>query len=129
MNRLYKEEDFMMYVERRLTQWSKWYSSGNYYGLGFHSESIEYVLMTVGIMIKSTGPKPAPCNEKAEEIEMLVTEMACQNKKIAMALRSQYFGRGMLTERAKRLGVSYPQFKIYVDMARQWLAGRLSANH
>jgi hypothetical protein len=122
-------DNFMHYVERRLDHWAKWYSSGNSYGLGYPSEKIEYVLMTVGIMVKSTAAKPVPSDEEAEEIEALVTEMAIQNDKIASALRSQYYGNGLLADRAKKLGISYPQFKIYVDMARQWLAGRLSARH
>ena len=128
MNKVCKDEDFMIYVERRLEHWARWFSSGNYYGLGYHSESIEYVLMTVGIMIKSTAPKPLPSDEEAEEIEAIVREMAEYNEKMATMLRIHYFGNGLVCERARKLGMSYARFRAYVDMARQWLAGRLSAS-
>ena len=129
MNKARKDDDFMHYVEQRLEHWARWYSSGNYYGLGFHSETIEYVLMTVGVMIKSTGLKPLPYDEGAEEIEALVTEMTKHNEKMAIMLRIHYFGNGLVSERAEKLGVSYGRFRVYVDMARQWLAGRLSARY
>ena len=49
-------EPFVKYVEERLQQWAEWYSSGNWYGLGYPSCSIEYRLMTEGILVKATGP-------------------------------------------------------------------------
>jgi hypothetical protein len=123
-----REIDFMDYVERRLEHWARWYSSGNYYGLGFHSETIEYVLMTVGVMIKSTGIKPLPCDEEAEEIEALITEMKSYNSKMAAALRICYFENKKSRERAEEIEMSSTQFKLYVKMAKQWLSGRLSAS-
>jgi hypothetical protein len=120
-------EPFVMYVEERLQQWAEWYSRGNWYGLGYPSCSIEYRLMKEGVIVKTTGPKPFPSHEEAEEIELLVNEIAKQNEKIALALRCQYFGHRRSRERAKLLGVSYAQFRVYVDLGRQWLAGRLSA--
>lgn len=74
----------------------------------------------------SSGPKPLPCNEAAEEIEDLVKQMAEQNLTMADALRCQYFVTGTLRTRAARLKISHSHFKYYVDMAHQWLAGRLS---
>jgi hypothetical protein len=127
MNKPYKEEEFMAYVERRLDHWAKWFNSSNHYGLGFRSETIEHVLMTVGIMIKSTDIKPLPSDEEAEEIEQLVREMACHNSKMADALRIHYFDRKKARDRSPAMQISASQFRNYVSMAKQWLAGRLSA--
>ncbi|MEO8964505.1 MAG: hypothetical protein ABI370_07530 [Gammaproteobacteria bacterium] len=123
------EEDFMNYVEKRLDHWAQWYSTGNYYGLGFHSETIEYVLMTVGVLIKSTSIKPTPCDEEAEEIEALIIEMAKHNIKMAMALKIQYLSKRKARDRSAELNVCATKFRIYVDMAKQWLAGRLSGGY
>jgi hypothetical protein len=127
MNRIYKKEDFILYVEKRLEHWAQWFNSGHHHGLGFHSETIEYILMTVGVMIKSTGTRPLPMDEEAEEIEALVTEMAKYNSKMAAALRIHYFDRKKSRDRADAIQIAASQFKNYVSMAKQWLAGRLSA--
>lgn len=120
-------ENFTAYVEKRLEHWARWFTSSHHYGLGFHSETIEYILMTVGALIKSTGVKPLPVDEDAEEIEALVREMAEHNSKMATALRIHYFDRKKSRDRADSLQISASQFKICVNMAKQWLAGRLSA--
>lgn len=122
--------DNMQYVEERLQQWAEWYSRGNLFGLGYPPCSLEYRLMTEGVVVKSTGPRPIACNEEAEEIERFVREIAKQNNKIALALRCQYFGymgRRKSREHAELLRMSYARFRVYVAMGRQWVAGRLSA--
>lgn len=120
-------DEFVKYVEERLHQWAEWYSRGNLYGLGYPSCSMEYRLMTEGIVVKSTAPKPLPCHEEAEEMEGLVKEMAKQNSHMAIAIRCYYFTYGALRIKAKKLHISHSQFKYYVNMAHQWLAGRMSA--
>jgi hypothetical protein len=120
------DENFLEYVEERLDQWAKWFSHGNSYGLSFSPCSIEYRLMTVGIINKNPGPKPLPYNEEAEEIEMLVNEMSKQNKMMADVLRYNYFTQGAVRSKAKQLDIPRLNFERNVEMARQWLAGRLS---
>jgi hypothetical protein len=122
-------EAFVKYVEERLQQWAEWYSRGNLYGLGYPPYTLEYRLMTEGIVVRSTGPRPIPSHEEAEEMENLVKEMSHQNHKMALALRCQYFSSGALRIKAKKLHISHNQFKYYVDLGHQWLAGRLSAKH
>lgn len=119
--------NFLIYVDRRLCQWADWFSQKNLFGIGFPTCSIEYRLMTEGEIINSTAPKEFRSNKDAEEIEALVKEIQRVNKMIGLALRSQYFGQISSRERSKRLGISYAQFRIYVDQGRLWLAGRLSA--
>jgi hypothetical protein len=130
MNRLRKKRDFTIYVKRRLEHWATWFMEGNNCDLGYHPQSIIHVLMTVGILVKSSGPAQLPCDEDAEEIEALVYEMWKQNRNLANALRHYYLSKGSLREKSNFLNVSHVHFKYTVDMARQWLAGRLSAaNH
>ena len=129
MSQSKEHDNFMNYIERRLEHWAEWHSTGNYYGVGFHSETIEYVLMTVGIMVKSTGIKPLPCDEDAEEIEMLISEMSVQNNELANALRIQYLYNGSTRTKSKEFRIPRPHLTRLTDMARQWLAGRLSATN
>lgn len=122
-----KNEEIIKYLEGRLYQWAEWYSCGNFYGLGYPPCSIEYRIMREGIIIRSTpGSRPLPTNDAAEEMESLVCEMAKHNNNMALALRCHYFNRGSLRSKSKKLNVSHTQYKYYIDMAHQWLAGRMS---
>jgi len=117
---------FIDYLEERLYQWSDWYIRGNFYGLGYPSCSIEYRIMTEGIMSRNPYFKPLPTNQSAEEMEQLVKEMAEYNQLMANVLRCQYFRIGSLRTKAAYLKISHTHFKHYLDMGHQWLAGRLS---
>lgn len=121
-----QKSDILNVVEKRLIEWAEWLISGNAYGLGYSSCSIEYRLMTEGFIIPYTGVKPMVTNESAEEMEALVVEMAKQSPAMAKALRGYYFMCGSLRQKAKRLNISHTQLKYTIDMAHQWLAGRLS---
>lgn len=120
-------EELMKYVEERLYQWAEWYSRSNFCGLGYPPYSLEYRIMREGTIVRSTGPRPLPCNDAAEEIESLVVEMAQQNFNMAIALRCHYFNRGSLRSKSKKLNVSYTQYRHYVELAHQWLIGRLTS--
>lgn len=121
-------EKIIEYVQQRLAHWADWFSRGNLYGLGYPPCSIEYRLMTEGIVrTQHHGSPPIATNKAAEEMEVLVKEMSLQNNKMALVLRCYYFYSGSLRRQAKQVGMSYTSFKAYVDMGHQWLAGRLSA--
>lgn len=120
-------DEYMKYLEKRLSQWAEWFSHGNWYGIGYPSCTIEYRLMNEGIIARNQyQPKSIPCNKEAEEMELLVKEMAEHNQIMAHAIRCHYFTSGGLRAKAKQIDMSHMQFKYYVDMAHQWLAGRLS---
>jgi hypothetical protein len=119
-------DDLKKYLDERLLEWSEWFSQDNSYGLGYASCSVEYRLMTEGSIINSTAPKLSIGNSRAEEIELLVNEMSQQNATMASALRIQYFGRKKSRERSDELQLSAARFKVYVEMARQWMIARLS---
>lgn len=121
-----RNEELMDYIEERLHQWAEWFSRGNFCGLGYPPCSMEYRIMREGTVIRSTGPRPLPTNEAAEEMEALIREMAQQNINMALALRCEYFNRGSLRKKAQKLNISHTQFKNYLGMAHQWLAGRIS---
>ena len=119
----------LAYVEARLVEWADWYSRGNISGLSYPSCSIEYrIHRQGGVLIRGTGEKPSPFNKEADEIENLVKELAEQNILLANVLRCHYFNQGSLRAKARRVKVSHTQFKYYVDMAHQWVNGRLGKN-
>jgi len=115
------------YLEMRLTQWAEWFIRNRDY-LNYPSCSIEYRMMTEGVVIHTSVPAHIPSHEEADEIEALVNEMAMYEKTMAQVLRERYFGKGSILKRATKLGISYEQFRIFTVMARQWLGGRLSAS-
>lgn len=122
-------EKFLDYVEYRLQQWAEWFSRGNCYGIGYPSSSIEHRLMREGTLTRNKYAKQVLiCHEDAEEIEKLVKEMASYNNRMSTVLRCHYFSNGGLRDKAKQLEISHTQFKYYVDMAKQWLSGRLVTN-
>jgi hypothetical protein len=83
--------------------------------------------MTEGVLINSTSPRQVLSNYEAEEIEALVSgDMFKQNSRMALALQIHYFKKRKSRDRSNELDVSATRFRIYVDMAKQWLAGRLS---
>lgn len=118
---------FAQYLENCLEEWADWYLRGNFYGLGYPKCTLEYRASREDHTQPMGGSKPLPVNQAAEEIEELVKQMAEYNFNMAEALRCQYFRVGTLRTRAAYLRMSHSHFKYYVDMAHQWLAGRLSA--
>jgi predicted DNA-binding protein (UPF0251 family) len=123
-------ENMLAYVERRLTEWGDWFARGNVYGLGYPPCSVEYRLMREGIVrTNPAGQKYTPMNENAEEIEKLVQELALQNNHLALALRDYYINQFSLRKRAKEAGISHTRLKYLLDMAKQWMVGRLSAKN
>lgn len=120
------DEYFIKYVESRLLEWAEWHSKENYGGLGFSSVSLEYRLMMEGTIIKTNGPRALPSNIDAEEIEIYWTEMYKQNEVIAIAIRNYYLMDGTLRTKSQLMNISHNQFRHYVQMAHQWMAGRLT---
>jgi len=122
------KHDISTYLDERLINWAEWYTRYLDSGLGYPSQSIESLLLQHGgAVVKTTGSKPLPVCQSAEEIENMISELAKQNLKLANALRTYYLQRGSMQHKAKCLSISYSQFKVYVDMAKQWLIGRLTA--
>jgi hypothetical protein len=125
-----QQNDALAYVECRLEEWADWYSRGCDLGLGYPRQStIAGLLDNQGVLTKAQGRKPLPTHERSEEIEAFIIELVQQNSRIAKALCQFYLGKGSMTQKARVLGISYAYFKMHVDMAKQWLAGRLTSQH
>jgi hypothetical protein len=120
------DSNITSYLNNRLNHWAKWFVYHGDFGLGFPHKSREGQLIDGGgISIRSTSHY-IPSNSMAEETENLVKELANQNARLAEALREYYFGAGNMVYKAQHIGVSASHFKVYVDMAKYWLIGRLS---
>lgn len=120
-------ESLLTQLQYRLEQWAESYSSGNAYGLGFLSSSLEYRLQRDGFLQRGSGYFEPRIAVAAEEIEQWVCELYQQNPQMAVALRQYYFTQGSLRQKAKLGHMSHTQFKHQVDLAHQWLLGRWSA--
>jgi hypothetical protein len=117
------------YVECRLEEWADWYLRHGDLGLGYPKRTLEGRLMDEGgVLIKATLPPDLQCNAEAEEIEHFVVELRHQDARLATVLKEQYFGFGNAMSKAKRLKLSYANFRVQLDMAKHWMAGRLSAS-
>lgn len=119
---------FAAYVEQRLQTWADWVCRGNSYGLGYSRKSLVAKVMEIGCLIHQGTYQHVLCtHEQAEEIETIISKLAEHNTLLADVLRQYYVGIGSMREKAKRMGISHSHFKVSLDMARQWVAGWLSA--
>ena len=114
------------YVEYRLQAWANWYTHGCGFGLGYPAKNLMLKLQEMGVLCTQTiGPRPLPLNTDAEEVEKLVAELAQRYRSLANSLREYYLGEGTMMQKAKRLEMSYAQFKICVDKGKVWLDAKL----
>jgi hypothetical protein len=121
------DKNILEYIEQRLDEWAEWFTLYYENELGYPSQSLTYRLMTEGYISKSTTPNAVFVNEDAEEIESLVSEMAKQNHIMALSLHIHYLVHGSVRAKAKKFSIARNKLMIYVEMAKQWLAGRLSS--
>ena len=115
------------YLEDRLDEWADWSLRIEDNGLGYPRRTIEARLRDEGgVLISGTGCRPLPVHEKAEEMERFIVELYKHKDVLGKALRTQYLEVGTVKYKAKKANTSLSQFKVYVKMAKTWLAGRLS---
>ncbi len=115
------------YLESRLGEWAEWLRGGNHLGIGYPRQSIlALILEGKFIAQKRKSRGILETNENAEEIEKLVCEMSEYKFEMAQALRLYYLDSLSLRSSSKKLGISYTQYKNYVQLGKQWLAGRFS---
>jgi hypothetical protein len=113
-------------LDYRLQVWARWYQSLLSGSLGYSNSPLASLIET-GIAIGSTGPKPLPINEVAEEMDAAIRTLRQHNTDLSRALVIYYTGQGPLRQRGKVLGISHRCFMERVNAARQWLTGWLSA--
>jgi len=120
---------FDAYLESRLDEWAEWLKTGNQFGLGYPKNS-SFTLIQEGRVInqnkRNCYHKTVESHEQAEEIEKMMAEMSQYKPIMASCLRNYYLDQLSLRSSAKRLNISHTQFKAYVQMGKQWLAGRFN---
>jgi hypothetical protein len=117
----------MRYVDERLNNWAKWAREKVKLGVGYHSQSVEYRLITEGLLVREPGAKrPMPCDPKAEEVEELLMYMSQQCRVMADTVREMYLTDDRIENKSRRTCVSETVFKTYLAMGRWWLASRLT---
>jgi hypothetical protein len=122
----HKLESMDNYVEERLVEWARWYTRGNNGGLGYpKTSSITMFMQGKTISKAKRTAKPLPTHERAEEIESFINEMHAHKPLMASAIRLHYLDHLSLRRNAGNLRISHSQFKSYISMGKQWLAGRI----
>jgi hypothetical protein len=56
-----------------------------------------------------------------------IVELGKYYPHLTQVLHVYYLDSDLMPQKAARLGYAYGKFKIYLDQARYWLAGRLNA--
>jgi hypothetical protein len=129
------QNEINTYVEYRLRDWGYWFVKDFSNGLGYPKATIEWRIMTEGILTKSTGSKTLPSHADAEEIEKLVNELNEYNDDLGSAVRSKYIeslkqfrdfsDAEVESKLAAMRGISPRRFRDLIFLAKTWLAGRL----
>lgn len=118
----------LSYIDERLQEWAEWTKRGSRLGMGYPPCSLEYRLMTEGRVTRNHyGSKPMPTHAAAEEMELLIKEMATQHRKMADIIKSYYLQSGGIRQNARNLHISHASFEMHLNTSRWWLAGRLSS--
>jgi hypothetical protein len=116
------------YIEQRLIEWAEWFGQNTHDVLGYpRNSSINMFLQ--GSIVKKNKRKaaiPLPSHIEAEEMETYINEMHKQNVIMASAIRLHYLDHLSMRKNAKKLGLSHTYFKLYIQMGKQWLAGKLT---
>src|SRR5690348_11773239 len=92
-------DQIVKYLDVRLREWAVWNLKKEDANLDYPAESVEYQIMTLGILPreKYKAPKLMPVHERAEEMEAIISVMAKQGEQAgyyAVALREYYLGKG-----------------------------------
>ena len=111
-------------IEQRLDHWAMWQAKQHSTGLGYPKVS-SIARLHLPRSTQRGQPSRLPVDEEAEETERWIAELGKLRPKLAEALCVQYLESGLMPQKARRLQQSYGQFKIHLDQAKYWLAGRL----
>lgn len=123
------KELFDAYLETRLYEWARYYIDIEKGRVGYPKKSLIAIVMDMGILTHTPGPKSPINNEKAEEVNYWVRKMGIIYPKYEEAIRDHCFYKHIpLKEIAKIRGVSIRTFKDRVQSAKIWLSGHVAAN-
>lgn len=115
------------YLEIRLQIWAIWEDKMRRGEIGWPSESIMSVMLTVGTVVRGSAPAEMQTNEKAEEINSWVRRMGERYPTLEAALRAYYLAPKLpLRVLAESQKISISAFKERLKDAKIWLDGRIS---
>jgi len=116
----------LQHVERCLDQWAAWVIKGEDWGLGYPRQSLEARLKAGGGKLIRTGRQHYLSDPPAVlEIDRHIVALKQFEPLLASALYCEYLIVGTQVQRARRAGMPTTQFRLRVDRAKHWLAGRL----
>jgi len=125
MSEKYKKV-LLKYIDKRLIDWAEWFNRKTSLGTGFSPVAIEYRLMTEGHITREyLGSKPLPVHDEAEQIELLILEMAKKHPRYARIIRHHYLRPAEVNKQAKRFRCSELAYYRLLHSARWWLINRL----
>jgi len=114
------------YLEERLEEWAEWLRGGNFVGIGYPRQSTLELIKAGMIYDKNKSHIPViQTNEKAEEMEKYICEMAEYKPIMAKTLRMFYLDSISTKSHAKKFNMPHSQFYLQVQMAKTWLIGRV----
>lgn len=124
-------------IEELLTSWAQEYGGGNNPGLDFPSRSpLQTVIDHHGFSPSSAGFIPIPIRTKADEIEIIVREMATgEYRKQAHILCCDYFNPGFAIDQRidilRRAGIQVSRAGYYegLSIAKAYVWGAYKARN
>jgi hypothetical protein len=122
-----KNKSIDEYLEERLEDWAEWLRGGNFVGIGYPRQSTLELIKNGMIYDKNKSHIPViQTNENAEEMEKYICEMAKYKPIMAQSLRMFYLDRLSFRTSSKKLKISISHYHLYIQMAKQWLMGKMS---
>lgn len=116
------------YLERRLEHWAEWCLKQSDHGLGYPKRSLEARMQEGYGFFEKTYKRNGhiPVNPAAEEVESSISELAQYQATLAKVLRLEYTQKGTQASKAHIMQTSVSHFKHLLNLAKAWLAGRLT---
>lgn len=111
-------------LEKYLLHWADWQGKQAQQGLGYPSCAAIAFFLPAG---KVGTPRVLPVDQAAEAMEGWITEMGQFQPPLRLVLCAHYLDPRFTPHKARALGISAPQFKQQLRLARYWLVGRMSA--
>lgn len=114
-------------IDARLIGWGRWLRLGVDGATGYPRKTLEARLRDEGgVLISGTGPRPAPIDSEAEEVDRLVQRLGQHRPDWMRMLILHYRDDYTLDEVARSLRVSESTIRAHwLKQTKFWLAGAL----
>ncbi len=116
----------ILYAKQQLQNWGYWCHQIITQGLNFSSISIEGQLMvSKGVIIKSTAPMKLPTNHHAEIINQVVTKLGKSHPQLARVLHIHYVMDKSSTVKIRHMKTSKKTYYQHLQQAHTWVSQQL----